>query len=1241
MFEQDGISEMCSCSGGFWSEQQKFAARVQRSVSESTASLHFSPHTQDHSAIWRCGESIVARLDEARREGVVKRCYCRGNAAQSNIAARGPPCIHRCPSSSTACIHHELELPLPLASLEKPPREHHEKVGVGFRSPASQGITSLTRPKGPTVPYSNLAAMSKVFRVMEICDASPALTSTSPTVPHAILVSLPLEFRLWRCALKGHPNRILFTRALAPQARQCCRELLEDFSSPNQDCRKGSRKVVGHGGPSILLISAAYRAPSSAAAASLVSIRLCHITLDNSIDELRMVHLGQPPPEGCQKDRRPSDRHPDLIHRITAVRPHSDLGIDECVRGSVGAVQCHQARQSLLNPSELDGVQLVGLESPHCEMRMHTRPDHLLPQLARLDWVVLTRQSIPRSMAEADGVIICWSLTFAVASPPVDQEYPLVSDAASPRQHHAGAQRSCFTSPSFLHQCFPFNQETIPSPGRDQLPAKALSGFSLQIRSCNTTKPASLTSSKPYNGTCTPSQTIAARSCRLELEWSDGTMRYDQTWPVNIQRSRATVSIADITTLPPSLQHPSLQHLSPLKARFTSRTQRYRAPIISMSRDQRYRPPEGEYGPATHSQYAYNEHKLWRCSERERSLLAAFYQRSMLETLSSRDKEVRMVIFAGIGHHTKAVWVYSGESAKFLLPKICQQTSQPIARIHTMNADGIFTDWESEEDDDNSCPICAEDLTGKDNTFILESRYCNDCAKPYLTKKIQDAIKNEIYYPLSEGRDPLYIEDFRALIDDNDLYQLYYERAEDYAVPVSERRYCKHRIRVGDRPRNPYADENPKTWIPPVALGVETEPCGHQLRGMEDEEIPSCSCSSCAGLSCLNCFEPTYGVRVPHRCLLMEVEEEEAQAEIDGLEGQVRGKDYQLCPEADCRVPVYLGEACNHMVCPRPVCRTDFCFVCGEQVLSMAEQHWGDREGQCPWYGQPPGPRRRRLVRRELQPWENPRLVFIEEEQPEPGPERTGYFPERFERGDRFLRFPNIPPPDPRAPWIVPAISTMRAAGFGDVLGISDARLLEETMGSRPRKRYRNRGRDIQRLQAMLAVCLMRSLISNEEVIAMVDQLRKEGPSPLFIWNLNAQGVIEEMNKGQPWDEEEKIQDPRNLEILLSRGMELGMWDQLRADEIFEANYMRLARRFVVQTFRRGPQSRVVEWPLPTDDFPLRVGDCEPPRWFFDLENQERRMVQLNSWLEDAVFWTCRLVWLEVGPSARAWGSEE
>lgn len=69
-----------------------------------------------------------------------------------------------------------------------------------------------------------------------------------------------------------------------------------------------------------------------------------------------------------------------------------------------------------------------------------------------------------------------------------------------------------------------------------------------------------------------------------------------------------------------------------------------------------------------------------------------------------------------------------------------------------------------------------------------------------------------------------------------------------------------------------------------------------------------------------------------------------AGLEPSGMEGQVRGEDYQYCPT--CKAPIALEDGCNHVACD---CGENFCFFCGK----VAEEHSGHWEAPngCPQYG--------------------------------------------------------------------------------------------------------------------------------------------------------------------------------------------------------------------------------------------------------------------------------------------------
>ena len=69
-----------------------------------------------------------------------------------------------------------------------------------------------------------------------------------------------------------------------------------------------------------------------------------------------------------------------------------------------------------------------------------------------------------------------------------------------------------------------------------------------------------------------------------------------------------------------------------------------------------------------------------------------------------------------------------------------------------------------------------------------------------------------------------------------------------------------------------------------------------------------------------------------------------AGLEPSGMEGQVRGEDYQYCPT--CKAPIALEDGCNHVACD---CGENFCFLC-RKVAEEHSGHWEAPDG-CPQYG--------------------------------------------------------------------------------------------------------------------------------------------------------------------------------------------------------------------------------------------------------------------------------------------------
>ena len=67
-----------------------------------------------------------------------------------------------------------------------------------------------------------------------------------------------------------------------------------------------------------------------------------------------------------------------------------------------------------------------------------------------------------------------------------------------------------------------------------------------------------------------------------------------------------------------------------------------------------------------------------------------------------------------------------------------------------------------------------------------------------------------------------------------------------------------------------------------------------------------------------------------------------ASTVAEGIEGLVRGKDFQNCPK--CHTVIHLETGCNHMPCK---CTENFCFLCGEPAGD--DSGYWERDG-CPRY---------------------------------------------------------------------------------------------------------------------------------------------------------------------------------------------------------------------------------------------------------------------------------------------------
>ncbi|KAK4609283.1 hypothetical protein CLAFUW4_14552 [Fulvia fulva] len=217
------------------------------------------------------------------------------------------------------------------------------------------------------------------------------------------------------------------------------------------------------------------------------------------------------------------------------------------------------------------------------------------------------------------------------------------------------------------------------------------------------------------------------------------------------------------------------------------------------------------------------------------------------------------------------------------------------------------------------CGICANDEC-KGNPYIADgSPVCKECVIENLVPQFQKALEFEDSYPPPWGSAILDVTAFEDVLGE-DFVARYKAQEEKYKIPIDKRRYCKNTLDAGE--------ECNAILLP----GKPDLPSNGQ----------NFSCSKCLKSSCRDCDLP---IQEGHVCLPVDGV---VGRQIDAYDGLKRGRDYQECP--GCGLKCELSEACNHMVCPRPHCRTNFCFICGVEA-GPQPGHWTARG--CPRWGQP------------------------------------------------------------------------------------------------------------------------------------------------------------------------------------------------------------------------------------------------------------------------------------------------
>ncbi|OQO13997.1 hypothetical protein B0A48_00872 [Cryoendolithus antarcticus] len=220
-----------------------------------------------------------------------------------------------------------------------------------------------------------------------------------------------------------------------------------------------------------------------------------------------------------------------------------------------------------------------------------------------------------------------------------------------------------------------------------------------------------------------------------------------------------------------------------------------------------------------------------------------------------------------------------------------------------------------------TCTSCY-DTPERGRLLITGDKVCTLCFRQLFAL----AIQSEENYPPRWGKTTISSQQYGHLLD-TPLREAYEAKVREYACPLQQRVYCQRT----DPPRRPDA-------------------CGTFV-GKALKRKECVKCTQCAWYTCLRCRD-TFStsdvvasrINLEHDCDPFRIPATEAEAFL----GLVQGRDYQICPSADCGRKVELLDGCNKMSC---VCLTTFCFICG-LVVKPDDWHWRPGSG-CPRWGQP------------------------------------------------------------------------------------------------------------------------------------------------------------------------------------------------------------------------------------------------------------------------------------------------
>lgn len=206
------------------------------------------------------------------------------------------------------------------------------------------------------------------------------------------------------------------------------------------------------------------------------------------------------------------------------------------------------------------------------------------------------------------------------------------------------------------------------------------------------------------------------------------------------------------------------------------------------------------------------------------------------------------------------------------------------------------------------CQSCFDDKPEEELVLVAGDSVCSECFERGPKSFFIAALKSETNHPAKYGFTVINIDDFTSFFT-AEFLAAYHTKLEEYAVAIPERLYCNNKATAAN------------------------DICGHYLG--KKSANSTILCLACSTDVCTECASAISGDLDDHMC---------SESTVDAFDGQVRGVDYQICPNTSCQIRITLWDGCNHMTC---TCNAEFCYRCGK---IPEPGHWDEGSG-CPHWG--------------------------------------------------------------------------------------------------------------------------------------------------------------------------------------------------------------------------------------------------------------------------------------------------